>query len=214
MKRSVFALSALLLAGIPAAAPAAAAPVSYKVDVDHSSVWFTIRHFVTNVPGRFKDFEGVVRWDRQAPAASSVSFSVQATSIDTDNADRDNHLRSADFFDVERFPLLSFTSTAVKAKDAHNLEVTGDLTLHGVTRRITLPVELLGTMATPRGEKAGFETSFTLNRKDFGINWNRALDTGGLILGDEVRITLSLEADRVADPPAAAGGAPAAANGG
>jgi polyisoprenoid-binding protein YceI len=196
----------LLLALALTASLAAAAPVTYKVDTDHSGVSFTIRHFVSNVPGRFKDFEGEVRYDRQNPAASSVAFSVQAASIDTDNADRDNHLRSPDFFDTEKFPTLTFTSTAVEAKDADTLQVTGDLTLHGVTRRVTIPVEVLGTVATPRGEKAGFESSFTLNRKDYGITWNRALDAGGAILGEDVKVTIAIEADR----QAAASGAPAA----
>ncbi len=191
-------VAGLLLALALTAGPAAAAPVTYKVDTDHSGVNFTIRHFVTNVPGRFKDFGGEVRYDRQNPAASSVAFSIQAASIDTDNADRDNHLRSADFFDTEKFPTLSFTSTAVQAKDADTLEVTGDLTLHGVTRKITIPVEVLGTVATPRGEKAGFEASFTLNRKDYGITWNRALDAGGAILGEDVKVTIAIEADRQA----------------
>jgi polyisoprenoid-binding protein YceI len=183
-------------------ATAAAAPVAYKVDTDHSGVHFTVRHFVTNVPGRFKDFEGTIRYDRQNPAASSVAFRVQAASIDTDNADRDNHLRSPDFFDVEKFPTLTFTSTAVQARDAGTLQVTGDFTLHGVTRTITIPVEVLGTVATPRGEKAGFETTFTVNRKDFGITWNRTLDAGGAILGEDVKVTVAIEADRQAEPAA------------
>lgn len=190
----------LALAGALAALPAAAAPAVYKVDTDHSGVHFTIRHFVTNVPGRFKDFEGTIRYDRQDPAASSVSFRIQAASIDTDNADRDNHLRSRDFFDVESYPTLTFTSTAVQAQDADTLQVTGDFTLHGVTRRITIPVEVLGTVATPRGEKAGFETTFTVNRKDYGITWNRTLDAGGAILGEDVKVTVAVEADRQTEP--------------
>jgi polyisoprenoid-binding protein YceI len=121
---------------------------------------------------------------------------VQAASIDTDNADRDNHLKSPDFFDVQKFPSLTFTSTEVKPKDADTWDVTGDLTIHGVTKRVTIPVELLGTVATPQGEKAGFETSFTVNRKDYGIVWNRVLDAGGSILGDDVKINVAVEANR------------------
>jgi polyisoprenoid-binding protein YceI len=181
---------------------AAADPVVYKVDPDHSGVGFTIRHFVSNVSGRFKDFDGVVKYDKANPAASSVSFTVQAKSIDTDNDDRDNHLRSPDFFDVEKFPTLTFTSTSVKAADADTLEVTGDLTIKGVTKKVTIPVDVLGSVKTPRGEKAGFETSFKLDRKEYGITWNRALDTGGAILGDDVKVVISVESDRQEAAPA------------
>ena len=183
-------------------ARAAAETAVYKVDPDHSGVAFTIRHFVTNVPGRFKDFDGTIKYDKQAPANSSVEFTIQSASIDTNNDDRDKHLSSPDFFDVQKFPTLSFASTGVKAKDADTLEVTGDLTIHGVTNLVTIPVEVLGTIATPRGEKAGFETSFTVNRKDYGIVWNRVLDAGGGMLGDDVKINVSIEANR--EPAAAA----------
>lgn len=196
-KALVQALSLALL--LPALA--SADPVVYKVDPDHSGVGFTIRHFVSNITGRFQDFDGVVKYDKANPAASSVSFTVQAKSIDTANGDRDNHLRSPDFFDAEKFPTWTFTSTSVKAVDADTLEVTGDMTIKGVTRKVTIPVDVLGSVKTPRGEKAGFETSFKLDRKEYGITWNRALDTGGAILGDDVKVTISVEADRQADAP-------------
>jgi polyisoprenoid-binding protein YceI len=181
---------------------AAADPIVYKVDSDHSGVSFTIRHFVSNVPGRFKDFDGVIKYDAKNPAASSVNFTIQAASVDTANDDRDNHLRGTDFFDVEKFPTLTFSSTSVKAVDADTLEVTGEMTMKGVTKKVTVPVELLGTAKTPRGEKAGFETAFKLDRKEYGIIWNRALDTGGALLGDDVKVTISVEADRQAEQPA------------
>jgi polyisoprenoid-binding protein YceI len=200
-KALIQALSLALL--LPAlSAMAAADPVVYKVDPDHSGVSFTIRHFVSNVPGRFKDFDGVVKYDKQNPAASSVSFTVQTKSIDTDNDDRDNHLRSPDFFDAEKFPTLTFASTSVKPVDADTLEVTGDLTIRGVTKKVTVPVEVLGTVKGPRGEKAGFETSFKIDRKEYGVAWNRLLDAGGAILGDDVKINVSIEADRQAEQPA------------
>lgn len=196
---------ALLLAlSVALALPvlAAADPVVYKVDPDHSGVGFTIRHFVSNVSGRFKDFDGVIKYDKANPAASSVSFTVQAKSIDTDNDDRDNHLRTPDFFDAEKFPTWTFSSTSVKAADADTLEVTGDMTIKGVTRKVTIPVDVLGSVKTPRGEKAGFEASFKLDRKEYGIAWNRALEAGGAVLGDEVKVVISVEADRQADAPA------------
>ncbi len=199
MRRALtYALSLALL--LPALA--VAAPAVYKVDSDHSGVSFTIRHFVSNVPGRFKDFDGSIKYDAQNPAASSVNFTIQAASIDTDNPDRDTHLRGDDFFSVEKFPTLSFSSTSVKALDADTLEVTGELTMKGVTKKVTVPVELLGSVKTPRGEKAGFETAFKLDRKEYGITWNRALDAGGAVLGDDVKISISIEADRQAETPA------------
>ena len=179
---------------------ATAEPAIYKVDADHSGVSFSIRHFVSNVSGRFRDFDGVIKYDKANPAASSVEFTVKAASIDTTNNDRDEHLRSKDFFDVQKFPTLTFTSTQVVPKDATTLDVTGNLTLHGVTKPVTFPISLLGTVKTPRGEKAGFETTFKIDRKEFGILWNNVLDSGP-VLGDDVKVTIEVEADRQADVP-------------
>lgn len=194
MKRhlSLLALAFLL------PATAAADPTVYRVDGDHSGINFKIRHFVSSVTGRFRDFGGVIRYDKQSPAASSVEFTVKAASVDTTSNDRDEDLRSKNFFDVVKYPTLSFTSTRVVPKDPDTLEVTGNLTMHGVTREITFPVKLLGTVAIPGGEKAGFEASFVVNRKEFGINWNNVLDSGP-ILGDEVRVSIDVEANRVAE---------------
>jgi polyisoprenoid-binding protein YceI len=192
VKRTFVSAVTLALA-LPALA--LAEPVTYKVDADHSGVNFSIRHFVSNVPGLFKDYDGTIVYDKDNPAASKVEFTIKAASIDTGNADRDKHLRGTDFFDVEKFPTMTFTSTGVKAQDKDTLEVTGDLTMHGVTKRVTLPVEFLGTAKTPNGEKAGFETNFTVNRKDYGIVWNRVMDSGP-VLSEDVKVTISIEADR------------------
>lgn len=189
-------LSSLLALAFLLPAMAAADPVVYKVDADHSGVNFKIRHFVSYVSGRFRDFSGVIRYDKQKPAASSVEFTVKAASIDTASNDRDEDLRSANFFDVAKYPALTFTSTRVAAKDADTLEVTGNLTMHGVTREITFPVEILGTVSVPGGEKAGFTANFMVNRKEFGLNWNNILDSGP-VLGDEVRVSIEVEANRV-----------------
>lgn len=178
-----------------------AQPATYKVDADHSGVNFTIRHFVSNVPGRFRDFDGVIKYDPKNPAASSVEFTVQAASIDTDNNNRDEHLRSPDFFDVQKFPTWTFTSTKVVPKGNNTLEVTGNMTMHGVTKQITIPVEVMGFVKTPRGEKGGFETAFKIDRKEYGITWNNVMDSGP-VLGDEVKITIAIEANRQADAPA------------
>ncbi len=201
MRRFLQALSLPLLS-LLLPALAAAQPVTYKVDADHSGVGFSIRHFVSNVPGRFRDFDGVIKYDRQNPPASSVEFTVKTASIDTANNDRDEHLRGKDFFDVQSFPNLTFTSTRVAARDATTLDVTGNLTMHGVTKEITIPVQVLGTMKTPTGEKAGFETAFTVNRKDYGIVWNRVLDAGGSVLGDDVKVSIAIEGNRQMEKPA------------
>ncbi len=189
-------LPSLLALALLLPAMASADPTVYKVDADHSGINFKIRHFVSNVSGRFRDFDGVIRYDKQNPAASSVELTVRAASIDTASNDRDEDLRSKNFFEVAKYPTLTFTSTRVVPKDADTLEVTGNLTMHGVTREITFPVQLLGTVAVPGSEKAGFEATFTVNRKEFGINWNNILDSGP-VLGDEVRVTIEVEANRV-----------------
>jgi polyisoprenoid-binding protein YceI len=193
MKHPKFVAALLVALALPTLA--SAAPLTYKVDPDHSSVSFSVRHFVSNVPGRFKDFEGTITYDKANPGASKVEFTVQAGSIDTDNKDRDNHLKSPDFFDVAKFPTLSFTSTEVKAKDANTLDVTGNLTIHGTTKKVTIPVTVLGTITGKGGDKAGFETNFTVDRKEYGVQWNRALEGGGSILGDDVKITVAVEAN-------------------
>lgn len=197
-----------LLAQSAAPAPAtvqsttAAVTNVWTVDKAHSMASFKVRHLMANVMGQFRDFDANLRLDRANPAASSVDFTVQAASIDTGSAGRDEHLRSPDFFEVAKYPTISFRSTQVKPKTATQFDVTGDLTMHGVTRRTTVAVSFLGFGRDGRGnEKAGFDVEAVLDRKDFGITWNRALDEGGVLLGDEVKISISLE---VGKAPAAA----------
>ena len=203
---------ALLAQATPAAPPAArpAGAVTYTIDRSHSSVGFRIRHLVSNVDGRFKDFAGSVVYDPAAPEKSSVDMTVQAASIDTDTPRRDDDLRSENFFDVAKYPTLTFKSTSVQKKSPTELAVTGDLTMHGVTKRITIPVEVLGTIPFRGGEKAGFATTFVVDRKDYDIVWNRALDTGGALLGDEVTVSIQLETGWAPPkPPAAPAPSPA-----
>jgi polyisoprenoid-binding protein YceI len=185
-----------------------AAPEAWTVDKGHSTATFKVRHFTSNVVGQFRDFEGSINIDRANPAKSNVEFTIQAKSIDTGSERRDNHLRGADFFDVEKFPTITFKSTAVAAKSKNSFDVTGDLTMHGVTKRVTLPVTFLGFMKHPRGEKGGFEIETTLDRKDYGITWNRALDEGGFMLSEDVKVTINLEVDKK-QAPAPAAAAPA-----
>jgi polyisoprenoid-binding protein YceI len=209
MSRSRFAaaLSFSLLAS-PAFAQDA-----WVCDKTHSEVSFQIRHFVAKVRGNFRDFSCSVTTNSAKPEASSVEFTIKAASIDTDNERRDTHLKSADFFDVEKFPEISFRSSKVKPAGKDKYEVTGNLIMHGVTKEITLPVTFGGIMVTKNREgkedpKSGFETSTTLNRKDFGIVYNRALDNGGTMLGDDVAVSINLEMVKPAPAAPAAAAAP------
>jgi len=182
-----FALATML------AIPALAAD-TFTIDPVHSEAAFQVRHLVTKVRGQFGEFSGTIEMDAENAASSSVSFEIAAASIDTFNEDRDTHLRSADFFDVENFPKITFTSKNVTKTGDEAYDVTGDLTIRGVTREVTLPVTFLGRATDPWGNtKAGFETGTVLDRKDYGINWNRALDQGGFILGDDVTVIINLE---------------------
>jgi polyisoprenoid-binding protein YceI len=174
---------------------AAAQPATYKVDPVHSGVSFTIRHFVSEVEGRFKEYAGTIKYDAQHTADSSVQFTVQAASIDTGNDSRDKDLRSDNYFGVEKFPTLSFVSTKVTPKGGDTFDVTGNLTIKGVTKTITIPATFLGEMKTKMGERAGFRSAFTIKRSDYGVSG------GAGIVGDDVNITIRVEAVR---EPAAA----------
>jgi polyisoprenoid-binding protein YceI len=178
---------------------------TYTVDRAHSEVMFSVRHMgVSKVTGRFNEFTGVINGDPAKPEASSVEFTIKAPSIDTSDAGRDKHLKSPDFFDVEKFPEITFKSSKIAAKGQNQFDVTGTLTMHGVSKEVTLPVTMAGPVKDPRGnEKVGFEATAKLNRKDYGITWNRALDAGGVVVSDEVQISVNLEAAKA--KPAEAG---------
>ncbi len=168
---------------------------TYQIDKAHSEATFQVRHLLTKVRGRFSDFEGSITLDEAQPARSSVALTIQAASIDTNEPTRDTHLRSADFFSVDEFATLSFTSAGIVSKGSDRLDVTGDLTIRGVTKRIVVPVTLLGSARDPWGnDRVGFEAEFTINRKEFGLVWNAALETGGFLVGDDVRVSLSIQA--------------------
>ena len=165
----------------------------YTIDPNHSNVGFKVRHLVSKVGGDFTEFEGTINADFSNLDVSGVQFSIQASSLDTRNEDRDGHLRSPDFFDVEKFPEITFTSNKVTKIDSDSFAVAGTLKMHGVSKPITLTVDYLGEMNAMGGTRAGYELSTTLDRKDWGISWNRALDTGGFILGDDVEVMINLE---------------------
>jgi polyisoprenoid-binding protein YceI len=195
---------AVALAAVLAASPAFGAE-SFIVDKSHSEVGFQIRHMMSKVRGRFNEYEGRIVADRAKPENSSVELTIQAASIDTANANRDKDLRSANFFDTETYPTITFKSSRMTPKGKDAYDVTGTLTMRGVSKEITVPVTVLGIMKNQRGiETAGFETAVTLNRKDFGITWNRAMDTGGVLLGEDVSISINLQARKEeAVPPRA-----------
>ena len=184
----------ILVAALIAAAPVLAAE-TYNVDAIHSEANFKVRHMMSSVTGSFNDFKATVSLDRENPAASSVDFTINTASIDTDNENRDKHLKSADFFEVDKYPTIAFKSTKIAPAGKDSYKVTGNLTIRDVTKVVTLPVTFLGFGKDPWGnERAGFEIETTLNRKDYGLNWNKALDQGGFLLADDVKVTISLEA--------------------
>ncbi len=205
------AILALLAA---AARPALGDTETFTFDKAHSLMGFRIRHFVSKVEGRFKDFDGTVWIDRANPSASKVELTIQAASVDTANENRDKDLRSDNFFDTAKYPTITFKSTKIEPKGKDAYDVTGEFTMHGVTRTVTVPVKHGGFLKikgrTGMTEKTGFEINFPLNRKDFGIIWNRPLDTGGFMLSDEVDINVQVEANKQmpeeARPPAPVAG--------
>lgn len=183
-------VAAVLLAAAAVPAPAAV----YEIDPVHSLVGFRIRHLVARTSGRFTKYSGVIHYTPGKPETWKAEAKIDAASINTDNANRDAHLRSAEFFDVEKCPEITFKSTKVLEAKEDSAKLQGELTMHCVTKPVVLDVELGGVA----GPKAGFMAKTKVNRKDFGIVWNQTLDTGGFALGDEVEITLDIEADDVA----------------
>lgn len=162
----------------------------WAVDPTHSEIGFKVKHMMfTNVSGKFNSFEASIENEDDKFETSKISFSADTTSIDTANADRDAHLRSADFFEVEKFPKLSFVSTEIKKVDDNQYKVSGDFTIRDITKNITLDAEYSGLMKDPWGNtKAGFSLSGKISRKEFGLLWNAALETGGVLVSDEVKL--------------------------
>ena len=173
----------------------------YQIDPSHSTLGFTARHaMVTKVRGAFNDFEGTVRIDADDPSRSSAKVVIQATSIDTRNADRDAHLRSDDFFAMDAHPTITFESTSAEKIDDDTYRVAGDLTIRGVTRPVSIDFELSGIAEDPWGNaRLGFEGSTTLNRKDFGLSWNTPLATGGVLVGEKVNLEFDLSLVKATD---------------
>ena len=168
----------------------------WTFDVAHSSVGFSVRHLmISKVHGNFTQWSGDIEFDEQNPTASSVEVQIDVASIDTKDAQRDGHLKSPDFFDIEKFPHLGFKSTSVEKK-GETLAVHGDLTLHGVTKPVTLGVEFHGRAKHPMNgsERAGFSAHTHINRKDFGLGWNAVLEAGGVAVSEKVEIAIEIQA--------------------
>ena len=195
----------LAVLAVLALAPAARAEKeTFTLDKPHTELGFKVRHFVSKVGGRFTKFDGTIEIDRANPAASVVNLKIDATSVDTGNPTRDKHLNSPDFFDTAKFPEITFSSTKVVAKGADTYDVTGDLTIRGVTKPVVLTVTANGFASDGRGgQKAGFDVAGKVNRKDFGVSWNKVVDQNAM-LSDDVDLLITVEANKKgADAPAA-----------
>jgi polyisoprenoid-binding protein YceI len=169
--------------------------MSWKIDNAHSEITFSARHMmISNVRGRFEKFTGTVDFNENNPAESSVDVQIEAASIFSRDQQRDGHLRSADFLNVEQYPYITFRSTRVEVQDSHYARLYGDLTIRDVTREVVLDVEYSGMAKSPWGAtNAGFNATTTINRKDWGLVWNVALETGGVLVSEEVKIEIELE---------------------
>ena len=179
------------------ALPVLAHADNWQIDPAHTNVEFTVRHMmISNVKGQFQKTSGTITTNGNDPTSAQINATIDATSIDTRVEKRDAHLKSPAFLDVDKFPTITFKSTKVEADGAGKWKVTGDLTLHGVTKPVVLEVESSGTpIADPMGNtRAGASATTKISRKDFGLTWNQPLETGGVMVGDEVAISIDLEA--------------------
>jgi polyisoprenoid-binding protein YceI len=203
MRKALGSLTLLAIAAAFFAAPAAVATETLNLDGSHTRVGFSVRHYFTPVRGEFKNVTGTIALDPANLNASKVDVAIETASINTNNERRDNHLRSADFFDAEKNPQITFVSKAIAVKDGKGT-MTGDLTMHGITKPVTLAIEVGGIGKVGNGTVAGFTASGKLDRKDFGIVWNKVLDQGGTMLGDDVTLEITVEAKTPQPPKPAA----------
>lgn len=179
--------------------------MSWKIDTAHTAIEFSVRHMmISRVRGSFEKFDGVVNLDEQNPQNTTVDVTMDSASISTRDAQRDAHLRSADFLNVEKYPTVRFRSTGVELTGAKTARLHGDLTIVGQTRPVTLDVTFVGKSQSPWGATSvGFEASTKISRKEWGLVWNVGLETGGVLVSDEISITIELELTQVAEEPAA-----------
>ena len=175
--------------------------MSWQIDPAHSEINFTVRHMmISNVRGNFEKFSGVIELDEENPANSSVDVKIEASSISTRETQRDTHLRSAEFLDTEKYPYLTFKSKRIEVLDSNHGRIIGDLTIRDITREVALDVEYSGMSKSPWGKtSAGFTAHTVINRKDWGLTWNVALETGGWLVSDEIKIELEMEVIKQAE---------------
>ncbi len=197
MKLQTLFVMAIVVALLPTS-DVVVASENYKVDTGHSNIGFAVRHMgVSSVRGVFKDFGAQFEVDENNLALSSIVLEIDAASIDTEDDERDEHLRGADFLDVERHPQIVFKSKSIKSLGDGGYEATGDLTMHGVTKEVTLGVEVGGPIKDPWGNmRIGVEGGVTIDRQDFDVNFSKVMDNGGLLVGDDVKIVFGIEAVR------------------
>lgn len=178
--------------------------MAWKIDPSHSLVEFTVKHMmIAKTRGRFNRYDGTLNLDLEHPERSVIEGTIEAESLDTNEPNRDTHLRSADFFDVENHPQLTFRSTRIEPQGGDRYRVVGDLTIRGTTNEVVLDVVNEGQTQDPWGnQRIGFSATTTVNRKDFGLTWNMALETGGFIVGDEVKISIEGEVVQQQEQPA------------
>jgi len=170
---------------------------TWNIDVAHTNLGFTVKHMmVSKVRGNFNEFEGAIEGNPEDLVSSKVSFKVDMNSINTNNEDRDNHLRSEDFFEVEKYPTMDFESTKIVKTDDDEYDVTGNLTIKGITKEVTFNAEYEGKATDPWGQEVvGFAVEGNIDRKEFGLTWNQALETGGFLVGEKIKIAIDLEAN-------------------
>lgn len=191
-------------ATLPADPALAALTGDYAIDPAHSTIGFTVRHaMVTNIRGSFGEHEGTLKLDGTDPANSAASIDVKIASVDTGIADRDGHLVSGDFFEAEKFPLMTFRSTQAEQLGGDKYRITGDLTIKDVTRPLSIDLEFNGSATDPYGnQRVGFEGSAEILRSDWGLTYNAALETGGVLVGDKVKLNFDISAIKAAEPQA------------
>ncbi len=194
----LLALAAPVFAASEASVASVASTAStYQIDPAHSSIGFSVKHLmVSTTPGNFTDFSGTINFDKETAAESSIEVAIKSASINTNLPKRDDHLRSADFFDAEKYPEITFKSIKITGESG-NYTITAELTMHGVSKEISVPVSIAGPVTSPFGDEViGISGEFALNRQDYGVKWNKTMDAGGVVVSDEVKVTVNIEAHK------------------
>lgn len=195
--KSVKLLSGVVMLGAALILSSVVSAEDYAIDKTHSSIGFSAKHLmVSKTTGLFNDYDGTIKFDPNDLAASKIEVTVKSSSIDTNMEKRDEHLKSADFLDAEKFPAIAFTTKSI-VKEGDVYQLTGDLTIKGVTKEVTVPAEISGPVNSPMGGTVvGISSTFKINRQDYGVTWNKTMDNGGLVVSDDVSIDVTFEAHK------------------